>query len=492
MTGPAKADPARADRPAGAGHVVGAHGPDASDERVGGGRAAATGTMRTRGHDRAVAGIRAMVAGRVPHAVLISGPAGIGKTTLALDLAAGLLCDDPDPLARPCRACRGCRLVERGRHPDVHRLAPSGPGDQIRIGTRDRPEDGTVRRLASDLVLMSVEGGARVAIIERADRLTDDAQTALLKTLEEPPAGVTIVLCADDEDRLLPTVRSRAARIRLGPVAVREIELILGDAGLAEPPLAARLARIAAGRPGAARMLARAPEALAARDEIARSLFDLLAAGPAQRLAAVRDLTACATDLARALDRAALAVDDPDGGVGGEPAKRGRAKGKGAAGKAATATQAGSSAPAAAPGEDDDGSDDGDAVDEPGAGKTSVPAAERRRAATVVVGLWRELARDLLLVALGEERQVRDPGLLDDLREAASSLGPTADQSPATGRTASSGSAVGPGSAAAPGAHGLGRFLGQLDAAGELLEANVRPELVLDTLLLHWPRAAAR
>src|SRR4029077_18170169 len=90
-------------------------------------------------------------------------------------------------------------------HPDVHRLAPAGPGDQIRIGNRDRPEDGTVRRLASDLILMSVEGGPRLAIIERADRLTDDAQTALLKTLEEPPAGVTIVLCADDEDRLMPT-----------------------------------------------------------------------------------------------------------------------------------------------------------------------------------------------------------------------------------------------------------------------------------------------
>jgi hypothetical protein len=427
--------------------------------------------MWTRGHDRAVASIRGMVAGRVPHAILISGPAGIGKTTLALDLAAGLLCDHPDPLARPCRACRGCRLVERGRHPDVHRLAPSGPGDQIRIGTRDRPEDGTVRRLASDLVLMSVEGGPRIAIVERADRLTDDAQTALLKTLEEPPAGVTIVLCADDEDRLLPTVRSRAARIRLGPVAVREIELILGDAGVAEPPLAARVARIAAGRPGAARTLARAPDALAARDEIARSLLDLLAAGPALRLAAVRDLTARATDVARALDRATLAADDAESGVSSEPAKRGRARAKGPL----TARAGTVAPPAAGPGDDDEE----DAIEEPGAGKTAVPAAERRRAATILVGLWRELARDLLLVELGEERQVRDPGLLDDLRDAAGHLGPVAEPGPTSG----------PEWAADPAA-GLGGFLGRLDAAGELLEANVRPELVLDTLLLHWPRAA--
>jgi len=101
--------------------------------------AAPAGRFRTRGHDRAVAAIRSMVAGRPPHALLIGGPAGIGKTTLALDLAAGLLCDDPDPAARPCRACRGCRLVDRGIHPDVHRLVPAGPGEQIRIGTRGNP-----------------------------------------------------------------------------------------------------------------------------------------------------------------------------------------------------------------------------------------------------------------------------------------------------------------------------------------------------------------
>ncbi len=430
--------------------------------------APAAGSLRTRGHDRAVAMVRAMIAGRVPHAILISGPAGIGKTTLALDLAAGLLCDDPDPAARPCRGCRGCRLVDRGRHPDVHRLAPAGPGDQIRIGSRDRPEDGTIRRLSSDLVLLPVEGGARVAIVERADRLTDDAQTALLKTLEEPPSGVTIVLCADDEDRLLPTVRSRAARIRLGPVATREIEAILADGGVAEPPLAARLARIAGGRPGAARILAAAPEAVAARDEVARILLDLLTATPAPRLAAVRDLTARATDLARAVDRVASeggASDALDGAAG--PAKRGRgARTKGAAGTAATERPVTRPPGDGTPDPDATG-EDADAADDPGAARTAVPAAERRRAAGIVIGLWRELTRDLLVVVLGEERQVRDPALLDDLRSAAKPLS-------ATGGAA------------------LGAFLIRLDAAGELLEANVRPELVLDSLLLNWPSVAAR
>jgi DNA polymerase-3 subunit delta' len=408
-----------------------------------------------------------MIAGRTPHALLISGPPAVGKTTLALDLAAGLLCDAPDPADRPCRACSACRLVDRGVHPDLHRLAPSGPADQIRIGDRDRPDAGTVRRLASDLVLLPVEGGARVAVLERADRLTEDAQTALLKTLEEPPSGVTIILCAVDEDRLMPTVRSRCTRIRLGPVAVREIEAILSSTEVADPPLAARLARLAGGRPGAARLLALAPEAVAARDEIARTLLDLLAVGPAARLAAARDLTARAGDVARGLDRAAA-------GAGANAARPRGGRGKGTAMPAAPAAPVDVAAQADDPAADDTAAEAGEAP------AASASAAERRRTATIVIGLWRDLVRDLLLVRLGDERQVRDVGLLDDLRAAAAGLngsgGGQSDGGPERSRPDAA----------------LAAFLARLDTVGELVEANARPELALDSLLLAWPRSRAR
>ena len=436
--------------------------------------APAGGRFRTRGHAGAVGAVRAMIAGRLPHAILIGGPSGVGKTTLALDLAAGLLCDDPDPAARPCRACRGCRLVEKGIHPDLHRLVPTGPGDLIRIGSRSQPEDGTIRRLTLDLALLPVEGGARVAIIERADRMGDDAQTALLKTLEEPPAGVAIVLCADDEDQLMPTVRSRCARIRLGPVGTREIEEILADAGLADPPVAARLARLAGGRPGLARSLARAPDAIATRDEIARSLLDLIDRGRAERLVAARDMAKRASTLDRLL---AVATDEEtetgDGAAADGAAARTRGR-RGGRVTAAGAARADASAPPTTEPTDRDGDDEATgadgAPDEPSA-RIAAPAAERRRAASILVALWRDVARDLLVVRLGTERDVRDPSLLDDLRTASDRLG--APPEPGTGRDGATRS--------------LAEFLVRLDTAGELLDSNVRAELILDTLVLAWP-----
>src|SRR5207247_2039261 len=78
--------------------------------------------FRTRGQRAAVAAARAMLRGGMPHALLLTGPTGAGKSTLANDIAAALLCRDPDPARHPCRECRSCRALEHDNHPDLHRL----------------------------------------------------------------------------------------------------------------------------------------------------------------------------------------------------------------------------------------------------------------------------------------------------------------------------------------------------------------------------------
>ena len=402
---------------------------------------------QTRGHPAALAAIGVMIRRGAPGAVLLVGPAGVGKTTLALDLAAGLLCVDEDVSARPCGACRACRLVAHGDHPDLHRLGPEGAGRQVVIGGPGSKVRG-IRDLISELALLPLAGAARVAIIDSAHRMNEDAQAALLKTLEEPPAGATIVLCADAEEPLLPTIQSRSARIRLGPVGVRDIEAILADASVADPPVAARAARIAGGRPGVALAWVTRPDALRERDAIGRTLLDLIGARAADRLVGVRGLAASASTIAGIADGGAVdihAVEAADAAAhaGGKAKRVSRGK----------ATSPGSTAPEDA----SEGDVDGD--DEAAAGARA-PAVERRRAADALISLWTDLARDIALCQRGLDRSVRDLALLDETRSAAQDLD----------------------------AEALHAFIERLGRAAVLVAGNASPELVLDDLALAWPR----
>jgi DNA polymerase III delta' subunit len=383
------------------------------------------------------AAVLAMLAGREPHAILIAGQPHVGKTTLAFDIARGLLCTGAVGAERPCGTCRSCRMVDHGNHPDLHRLAPTGPGGQIVIGGAGARG---IRDLVGELALLPVEGGARVAILEAAHRMNEDAQSALLKTLEEPPRATTLILCADDEDRLLPTVRSRCARLWIGPAATRDVESLLAARNLADAPTAARLARLTMGRTGLAVRYAEATGALPIHDELVRRLLDLLGASRAVRLSGARELVARAGDLASLLEPADTTAPSP---------ARGRRRGS-------SSVEPKGERPDQQPGPPEDAAADGAETG------VRVPAAERRRALAMLIEVWRDVARDLAVVGV-DPGEVRDPSLLEELEAAAGDLPP--------------GEAV--------------DFLGRLIRASELLDTNVAPELLLDVLVLAWPRRLA-
>jgi len=148
--------------------------------------------------------------GRISHFYLISGPFGSGRHTLARLLAAAILCKEQ---GRPCLKCNSCRKVLAGSHPDFI--------------TIDDPEKKTVsveliRQLQADAYIRPNEGQHKVYLIPRAQDMSESAQNALLKIIEEPPSYAVFLLIADHAEKLLPTVRSRCAELRLEPVPRQE------------------------------------------------------------------------------------------------------------------------------------------------------------------------------------------------------------------------------------------------------------------------------
>jgi DNA polymerase-3 subunit delta' len=198
---------------------------------------------RITGNERAVRALQVAVAGGSPaHAYLFLGPEHTGRATAAMRLAQALNCAAAAP---PCGECNQCRRIEAGIHADVFTVsveADDGPARKAISVTQMRD----VQQAAS---LNPYEGRTRVAIIDPADEMSESAENAFLKTLEEPPPHVAFVLIASDAEKLLETIRSRCARIDFGLVAADEIEASLLERG-ADADNARLLARLSGGRPG--------------------------------------------------------------------------------------------------------------------------------------------------------------------------------------------------------------------------------------------------
>ena len=250
---------------------------------------------------------------RLPQVLLLTGAAGVGKQRLALWLGQLLMCERAGE--EPCASCRACRLVAGLSHPDLHWLVPiprpkaSDPEKQVeeaaqalatvmeerRLQPLWGPSDGmsihgiaSVRWLQRHAGLTPVEGGRRVFIIGEADRLvpqesTEAAANALLKVLEEPPAGSVFVLTTDDPQRLLPTIRSRAVLLRLRGLRDAEVREFLAAHLHPSPPGAELDRRVRAADGSIGRALAAGEETDKAYDA-AQRLLEAVLAGPGPSL----------------------------------------------------------------------------------------------------------------------------------------------------------------------------------------------------------------
>lgn len=228
------------------------------------------------GHEWAVALLRHSLAeGRVGHAYLITGSPQIGKTTLARTFAQALNCTHTEVADRPCGACRACRLVSDGNHPDVQIIRPEGLYLKI----------GQIRAMQHQVALSPMEGRWKVYILREMERATTEAANALLKTLEEPPSHAVLLLTASEVEALLPTIVSRCQPITLRPLNRQAVETALADRWQVPPEQALLLARLSGGRLGWAVEASQRPAVLERRAQRLGELKELMGQGRAERFA---------------------------------------------------------------------------------------------------------------------------------------------------------------------------------------------------------------
>ncbi|GAB4500666.1 MAG: DNA polymerase III subunit delta' [Anaerolineales bacterium] len=229
------------------------------------------------GHDWAVNMLtRHLNGGGLRHAYLFTGPGGVGRRTLAIRLAQAINCPTPLAPGIPCQTCRVCRQIEAGQHADLMVIQAESEGATLKVEQ--------VREVQRFLSLRPYQSPFKIVIFLRFQEANDNAQNALLKTLEEAPAYGLLLLTADNAEQLLPTIVSRCEVLRLRPLSVPALTEFLRARDIA-PEKADLLAHLSGGRPGYALRLAHDEKALAFRAEKLDDLRQLLTAKRRERLA---------------------------------------------------------------------------------------------------------------------------------------------------------------------------------------------------------------
>lgn len=206
--------------------------------------------QRIKGHEAVVAQFaRAVQRGRLAHAYLFAGPAGVGKRLFAEELAKALLCEAPpaDQFAA-CNHCSACVLVAAGTHPDC--FVVGRPEESLELPIE------TIRELCRGFALKSARGRGKVVILDDADDLNEAAANCFLKTLEEPPPRSVLILVGSSAERQLPTIVSRCQVVRFAPLPGPVVAELLRASGVTDAKAIERLVRLSGGSLGQALALA--------------------------------------------------------------------------------------------------------------------------------------------------------------------------------------------------------------------------------------------
>jgi len=171
---------------------------------------------------------------RLAHGFLFLGPRGIGKRQFARLLAQCLFCEQmPDARLDACGVCSSCRQMQAGTHPDLLRIGLPEGKRQLPISLLIGDEKaGRSSGLCYELAHAPMSASRRMAIIDDADAMTEEASNALLKTLEEPPAGSILILLSPDAETILPTIRSRCQLVQFAPLTADQLRNLIAAQGI--------------------------------------------------------------------------------------------------------------------------------------------------------------------------------------------------------------------------------------------------------------------
>jgi DNA polymerase-3 subunit delta' len=228
------------------------------------------------GHEWAVQLLKQHVINQTQrHAYLFTGPESVGRRTLALRFAQALNCPQSGRTGEPCLECPTCDQLGRLVHPDLSIVQAEKVGGQLKVDQ--------IRDLQHGLALAPIDANYRIALLLRFEQANKNAANALLKTLEEPPTRVVVMLTAESAERLMPTIVSRCEILRLRPLPIPDMKQGLITKRNIPPTEADLIAHLSGGRPGYCVRLLREPEELSLRNAWLDDLQSLITANRVER-----------------------------------------------------------------------------------------------------------------------------------------------------------------------------------------------------------------